>query len=129
MTSLVAAVLVIIAAVAVTVVLTSEDDAPDTDSAQIIAATQAFYEANAAGDLPALTQVTCARTMATFPGFPEDRARTELRGVAEIVVSGDTATGSVLAVDPARPELDSALMPMIYVNADGWKLCPPTSEE
>lgn len=127
--TLLAAGLGIIAAVALTVVLTSESDTPGTDDAQIIAATQSFYEANAAGDLPALTQVTCARAMATFPGFSEDPARMELRGVAEIVVTGDQATGSVRAVDSARPEVTLPLMPMSYVNEDGWKLCPSTSQE
>lgn len=124
LTSLVAATLGIIAAVAVTVVLTAGGGEPDTGQARIIAASEAFFEAYGDEDLPALTSVVCAPAMDDFPGFTAESTTRELRGVAEIVITGDTATASMVVAKADQPELAASLIPMNYVNEDGWKLCP-----
>ena len=129
LTTLVAAALAIILCAAAATVLiaasgtAASGDQEDSARAQIIAASQTYLRASADADLPALRGVVCASTMAEFPGFPPERTPKELLGVAEIVVTGDTATGSMQIIEPGRPELPPALVPMTYVNEQGWKLC------
>lgn len=133
--TLLAAGIGVIAAVALTVVLTAGGSDSDSDTAEIIAASQSYFDAVTAGDVPALAEVVCAQQMASVPEFPDrpegqdGPAPRTLRTVAEIVVSGDTATGSLVIETPSQPELGFDLRAMTYVNEDGWKLCPSISKE
>lgn len=129
LTSLLGAVIAVITAVAVTVVLTADESPGDDAHSEIIAASQAFFEVSATGDRVALAKVVCAETMAGYPGPQPTAAQREVVSVAEIVITGDTATGSMVVTEPARPELGSALVPMSYVNEDGWKLCASNIQE
>lgn len=129
LTSLLAAVIIVIAAVAVTVVLAADESPGDDAHSEIIAASQAFFEASATGDRAALEKVVCAETMAGYPGPGPAAAQREVVSVAEIVITGDTATGSMVVAEPARPDLGAGLVPMSYVNEDGWKLCASNLQE
>lgn len=122
--SLLAAVLGTITAVAAVVIITAGTTGPDTAQSEIIAATETFFEATASGDRTALAQVVCAKEMATYSDPAVEPAAKSLRTVAEIVINGETATGTMVIEELGKPELGSSLAPMIYVNEDGWKLCP-----
>lgn len=127
--TLLGAVLATIAAVAAGVIIADSSTVPNTSESQIIAATEGFFEAMASEDQPALESVVCAEEMETFTGFTGDPVAKRIVGVADIVISGDTATGTMVVEEPAKPELGSSLIPMSYADEDGWKLCPSTTEE
>lgn len=127
--TLLAAVIAIVTAVAAVVLLTANEEPADDAQAQIIAASQAFFTANAAGDRAGLEKVVCAETMATNPDPQPQATPLEVVTVAEIVIDGDTATGSMVLAPAGRPDADSILSPMRYINEDGWKLCASTAQE
>lgn len=127
--TLLAAVIAIVTAVAAVVVITAGEEPADDAHAQIISASQDFFAANAAGDRAALEKVVCAATMATNPDPQPQPTPLEVVTVAEIVVDGDTATGSMVLAPAGRPDVDPILSPRFYVNEDGWKLCAPTAQE
>lgn len=124
LTTLVGAALAVTGATAAAVLVTAGDATPSEDpQSQIIAASEVYLQALATADLPALTQVVCASTMQTFPGFADSSAPKALLGVTDLSIAGDSASGAMLISDTTRPEIEPTLIPMKYVNEDGWKLC------
>lgn len=124
LTTLTGSALAVTGAVAAMIVVTAGGATAGADTqSQIVASTEGYLQAMATGDKPLLTASVCAATMADFPGFVPDPTPKTLLGVTQIVVDADTATGSMMIDDPSSPDTEPGLVPVRYVNEDGWKLC------
>lgn len=97
------------------------------DQVEITAVMKRYTQAQNDGDAASFRTTLCKSTLAGAPEFTDGPPLKEQRGqidsVAEVRVTGSTATAVVTASFEDQPELGSKASQLLFVNEDGWKLC------
>lgn len=99
----------------------------DSAESQIKQVTQDYITAVNTGTMTDMPPLICSKFVHSIPGdgenLPESAKKAQVDGFEDITVSGDTATAQ-LAVsvidDSTQPP---AIVDMLYVDEDGWKIC------
>ena len=96
--------------------------------AEITALMQRHIAAVNDGDAAGVESTLCRQVLeesADLPdGKPLQTGRAQLDGVSEVLVSDGAATAVITASEVGAPENGAKDTALLFVDQDGWKLCP-----